>query len=222
MLLTLPFTHIAIFSFELFTLPVLGKFRFSHHSLNRRVGGGHFTPYLFFSRNRNILQIRKPSFLINRSQSYKVFLKTILCFIFNWDKVLTFWKFNLWRFSRMFLEFGGSCFPASVLNLVGRVPSWFSCGVWCHRAFLRSSWVPNFFSWIFCGSRIFSRGYFVGLQFFLVGISWVPIFFTWVFRGFKIFSQFRNFLVFAAWEKEYRNIYETSYSIPQLQFHFIF
>ena len=96
---------------------------------------------------------------------------------------------------------------------MGLVPS-------CHRVFLGSSWVLNFFSWLFDAFQIFSRGYFVGPvfffvgiswsrffspgyfvvpQFFLVGFSWVPNFFSWVSRGFKIFSrgEFRNFLVFA-------------------------
>ena len=36
------------------------------------------------------------------------------------------------------------------------------------------------------GSEHFSREYFVGLKFFLVGISWVSNFFSWVFRGSKI------------------------------------
>ena len=45
------------------------------------------------------------------------------------------------------------------------------------------SWVPNFFSWVFLGSNILSRGYFLGpnffslvfhgSKFFLVGISWI-------------------------------------------------
>ena len=38
------------------------------------------------------------------------------------------------------------------------------------------------------GPRFFSRGYFVGLKFFLVNISWVLNFFPWIFRGFKVFS----------------------------------
>ena len=71
------------------------------------------------------------------------------------------------------------------MGLVGLVPS-------CRRALVGSSWIPNFFSWVFHGSQIFSRGYFVG-----------PSFFSWVFRRFKIFSleQFRNFMVFVACEK---------------------
>ena len=111
-------------------------------------------------------------------------------------------------------KFSGS---RAIVGLVGLVPSY-------QRSFMGSSRVINFFPWVFRGSQIFSQGhfvgpdffssvfcgaqifscqYFVGPQFLLVGISWAPIFFSWVFRGFKIFSrrQFRNFLVFAAWEK---------------------
>ena len=45
--------------------------------------------------------------------------------------------------------------------------------------FFGSSWVSNFFLWVFCGSPIFSREYFVGPQFFNVGISWDQIFCLW-------------------------------------------
>ena len=50
-----------------------------------------------------------------------------------------------------------------VVGLVGLVPS----------CLLGISWVQNIFLWVFRGSQIFSRGYFVGLKFFLVGILWV-------------------------------------------------
>ena len=58
--------------------------------------------------------------------------------------------------------------------------------------FFGSSWVSNFFLWVFCSP-----------QFFLESISWVPNFLLWVFRGIKFFAceQFSNFLLFAAWEK---------------------
>ena len=50
-----------------------------------------------------------------------------------------------------------------------------------HKFFLVSvSWLPNFFSWVFRGSQLFSRGYFVGPKFFLVG----------------------NFVVFSCWLHE--------------------
>ena len=67
----------------------------------------------------------------------------------------------------------------SVLNFMGRVPSWVSW-VQCYCAILPL--------WVFRGSKIFSRGYLVGLKYFPVGILWVPNLFPWVFRGSKIFS----------------------------------
>ena len=80
---------------------------------------------------------------------------------------------------------------------------WESCAIvlMSHRVFARPklfnvgfSWVQSFFSWLFCGSKIFSRGFFVGPKFFLIGfcvgakfflvvISWVQNYFWWVFRG---------------------------------------
>ena len=41
--------------------------------------------------------------------------------------------------------------------------------------------------WLFRGSKLFSRRYFVGSKYFLVGISWVQIIFSWVFLGPKYF-----------------------------------
>ena len=79
----------------------------------------------------------------------------------------------------------------SALNLAGHMPS-------CHHAFVGSLWVPNFFLWVFGGSRIFSRGYFVGLQFFsrryfmgpqfFVGILWVQNFLLWAISYFLVFA----------------------------------
>ena len=63
----------------------------------------------------------------------------------------------------------------SVLNFVGSVPSWFSL-VQCHHAFVGISWVPNFFLWVFVGSKFFSRAHLVGPKFFLVGIRAFEIF----------------------------------------------
>ena len=85
----------------------------------------------------------------------------------------------------------------SVLNSVDLVPSWMSW-VSCHRPIV-PAWVRNFFSWVFCGSKISSRGYFVGPKFFLVGISWSEIFFREYFVGLHFFRGFfvctRFFLV---------------------------
>ena len=60
-----------------------------------------------------------------------------------------------------------------MLNFVGRVPSW----VQCYFVF----W------WVFRGLEIFSCEYFVGPNFFFVGISWVPMLFSWLFVGPKCF-----------------------------------
>ena len=70
----------------------------------------------------------------------------------------------------------------AIVGLVGLVPSW-------HRAFVGISWVQNFFSWVFRGSKIFSRGYFVEPKFFVVGILWLWNFLSWVFCGSEIFSR---------------------------------
>ena len=42
---------------------------------------------------------------------------------------------------------------------------------------------------VFRGSKIFTRGYFVGPNFFLVVILWVQLFFSSIFCWFKIFSR---------------------------------
>ena len=142
------------------------------------------------------------------------------------------WRKNDVSFST-YLDFyvfvKSSDFKVSVLKFVGHVPSWVSW-VWCHRAI-----VP---SWVFHGLKIFSRGYFVGSKYFLVGISWVPNFFSRVFRGSKVlsrghfvqpkffsrryfvepkFSLVINFVIFSCWlheKKWHRNISQTSCSIP--------
>ena len=90
--------------------------------------------------------------------------------------------------------------PKFFLVGISRVPnffSWVCCGskICCRGGI---SWVRNFFSSVFCGSKIFSRGYFEGPKFFLFGISWVQDFFYWVFCESKIFflvgvSRFWNF-----------------------------
>ena len=61
----------------------------------------------------------------------------------------------------------------SVLNYVGLVPLF-------HRTVV---------SLCLRGSKIFSRGYFVGPKFFLLDVSWVQDFFSWVIRVSKIFSR---------------------------------
>ena len=73
-----------------------------------------------------------------------------------------------------------ACLVLSKPNFVSPVPSWVSW-VQCHRAFasiswdriflLVISWGQNFSSRVFRGSKIFSRGNFVGPNFFLMGIS---------------------------------------------------
>ena len=58
--------------------------------------------------------------------------------------------------------------------------------VTCHRGSRRScAIVPSWFR----GFKFFSRGYFVGPKFFLVGILWVKIFSHGYFVGPKFFSQ---------------------------------
>lgn len=73
-------------------------------------------------------------------------------------------KISIHLFIHLFIhECAKFCGSRTIMGLVNLVPS-------CLR-----------------GSKIHSRGYFVGPKFFLVGILWVRIFFVWVFRGFKIF-----------------------------------
>ena len=97
--------------------------------------------------------------------------------LFNSNSLL----FMDWKLQIVFL----SSLLARVLNSVGLLPSWVSW-VSYHRAIV-SSWVRKFFLWVFRRSQIFSRGNFVGPNFFLVGISWVSNFFSWVFRRSKFF-----------------------------------
>ena len=84
------------------------------------------------------------------------------------------------------------------------------------------------------------RWYFVGSNFFLVGISWVQNIFWWVFLGSQFFyrgyfvgpkffllgillglkfSLVGNFVILSCWPHEkklHRNISQTTYSIPNL------
>ena len=67
----------------------------------------------------------------------------------------------------------------SVVNFMGLV----SLVPPCHPAFVGISWVQKFFSWVFHGSKIFSRGYFVGPKFFSRGYFVGPKFsrgYSWV------------------------------------------
>ena len=66
-----------------------------------------------------------------------------------------------------------------------------------HRGFCRSSAIVP--SWVFHGSKVFSRGYFVGPKHFFVCVSWVQFFFSWVFRVSKIFSCGYFLLYFLSW-----------------------
>ena len=67
-------------------------------------------------------------------------------------------NFNILMKSIDCAKFRGS---RAIVVLMGLMPS-------CYRAFVCISWVWNLFLWVFRGSKIFSRGYFVGLKFFLV------------------------------------------------------
>ena len=71
----------------------------------------------------------------------------------------------------------------------------------CHRAFAGISCVRKFFSWVFPGSKHFSRGYFMGPKLFLVGISWVKIFLSWVFHGSKYLNI--SFLMGISWVRDF-------------------
>ena len=59
------------------------------------------------------------------------------------------------------------------------------------------SWVRNFFSWVFCGSKSFSRGYYVDLEFLLMCILWVQSFFSGVITRSKNF--YRVYFVGNSW-----------------------
>ena len=74
-------------------------------------------------------------------------------------------------------KFLGSC---AIVGLEGLVPV-------CHRAFVGILWVHIFFANVFSESKICSRGYFMGPEFFLVSISWVQKLSFQAIRGSKIF-----------------------------------
>ena len=63
-------------------------------------------------------------------------------------------------------------------------------------------WSPHFFWLVFHGSKILTRGYFGGPNFFVVGLK---------------FSLVCNFVIFSCWPHEknwHRNMSETTYSFP--------
>ena len=71
----------------------------------------------------------------------------------------------------------------------------FVAGIWWIEIFFRGYFVgPKvgiscfkiFFSWVFRGSEIFSRGSVVGPKFFLMRILWVQRSYSWVFPGSNI------------------------------------
>ena len=118
------------------------------------------------------------------------------------------------------IKFRGSRAIAGLVPLCHHVfvgPNFFLLGPKYFRVSI--SWIQDFFSLEFPGSNSFSRVYFVGSQFFLVGITWFPIFilvgillvqgfFSWVFRGSKIFSRgyhvgSKFFLVGILWVQDF-------------------
>ena len=102
----------------------------------------------------------KNSCLNNEKFIIRVFYILHLCFFVRQI------KFAIAARGRIFLECGKFRGSRAIVGLVGLVPS-------CYRAFVGNSWVQNFFSWVFRGSKSFSRRYLVDLKFFLVGISWI-------------------------------------------------
>ena len=108
------------------------------------------------------------------------------------------------------------------MGLVGLMSSW-------HRVFGSILWVRNFFSRVFSWSKVYSRGYFVRLKFFLMGILWVQSFFSWLFRGSNFFFVMVNFVIqrfsviiccmrMSGRYQKYINPSKTTYSIPS-RFH---
>ena len=93
-------------------------------------------------------------------------------------------------------------FRRGALNFVNHVPSrvpW----VWCHCVIV-PLYHQVFSRWYFVGPKFFlvgmtwvqnfSLGYFVGLKLFFVGMSWGQNFFSWVFHG-SIFLVVANFVI---------------------------
>ena len=142
----------------------------------------------------------------NGCSGFFILFLIYFCFILYWCIFELKLLLHLLHASRLITHFFASS-QQNVLDLLGRM----SC-VSCRRTI-----VP---SWIFCGSNIFSRGYFVAPKFFFVGILWLRNFFSWVFRRSEIFlwlfcgskffflvliSWFKDFRLLAAWERVTEN-----------------
>ena len=78
---------------------------------------------------------------------------------------------------------GSSAMVTSCLRGYFVVPKLFLVGI---------SLAQSFFSWVFRGSKFFSREYFVGPRFFLVGISWVQNFLLWTISYFLVVGRMRK------------------------------
>ena len=116
-----------------------------------------------------------------------------LCFfVLNqmfWMKTL---KYVLSLFKKVLspIQFCSRYIKVNALNFIGLVLSWV-LWVSCHRAFVGPKFflvgisrVQNFFSWVFRGHKISSRGCFVGPRFFsrgyFVGTLWLYQWGIWI------------------------------------------
>ena len=81
--------------------------------------------------------------------------------------------------------------PKFFLMGISRVRTFFLVGIRGSKIFSRGYFVGPKFS---RGSEIFSHGYFAGQNFFSRGYSWVQNFFSRVFRG-SIFSLVVDFVI---------------------------
>ena len=119
--------------------------------------------------------INSPVIFLDWDNKVKLVPASFSCFInFSWKSKQTI----LLTVSTAAIKCSKFCEPCAIVLMF-------------HRAFMRpklfnvgTSWVQNFFSWVFCGSKFFSQGHFVGPQifrigfcvsakFFLVYISWI-------------------------------------------------
>ena len=74
------------------------------------------------------------------------------------------------------------CWSYVIMCLVGPVLS-------CNCVFVIISWDRNIISYLFRGTQIFSRGFLVGPNFFVVGISWVQNIYSLAFWRFQFFCH---------------------------------